>query len=145
MSDVTFAQELFEQAWTEQRYPRVKDRLYVAWRFMKPKVEPQIDRPFTLRRVRALANGESRRIDGAEINALKQAVIEGAKREQEELRKRLSSLDEILTVSLAEQSGEAVEAQGAPTYRRGAPASGQGEETGADGNGNPARTGGVAL
>ena len=90
MSDVFYAQNLFREAFPEQRYGSVKAALYEAHRFLSRKVTKE----FTYRRARSIHEGKARRIDAEEMEALKLALIEESKREQKHLRARLASLDE---------------------------------------------------
>ena len=92
MSDVFCAQNLFREAFPEHRYGSVKAALYEAHRFLSRKVAKE----FTYRRARSIHEGTARRIDAEEMEALKLALIEESKREQQILRARLASLDEIL-------------------------------------------------
>lgn len=108
MSDVAYARELFGQAFPEQRHGSVKAALYAAYRFMKPRVEPRIDREFTMRRVRSLHEGKCRRVDGAELEAIKAAMIEEARNEQKALRARLSTLDAVLATVEADLDRKAL-------------------------------------
>lgn len=106
MSDVAYAQNLFRDAFPASRYGKASAAVLAAYRFLKPRVEPRIERQFTLRRARSLHEGSVRRVDGAELEALKQAQIEEARREQHELRERLLRLDAALAVADAEFHGE---------------------------------------
>lgn len=92
MSDVLYAQNLFKEAFPARRYGSVKDMLYQAHKFMSKRVSKE----FSHRRARAIWEARARRIDGEEIDVLRLAVIEESKREQQELRARLASLDEML-------------------------------------------------
>lgn len=89
MSDVFYAQNLFREAFPESRYGSVKAALYAAHRALGRKLAKE----FTYRRARAIHEGKARRIDAAEMEALKLALIEENKREQQNLRARLASLD----------------------------------------------------
>ena len=119
MSDVVFAQELMREAFPARRYGKVDAALYAAYRFMKPLVEPRISREFTMRRVRSLHEGAARRVDGAELDALKQAKIEEIRRESKELRVRLARLEETLAVVDAVPAGETMAAYRAPSRELG--------------------------
>ena len=90
MSDVFYAQNLFREAFPERRYGSVKAALYEAHRFLSRKVSKE----FTYRRARSIHEGTARRIDAEEMEALKLALIEESKREQQNLRARLATLDE---------------------------------------------------
>jgi len=92
MSDVFYAQNLFREAFPESRYGSVKAALYAAHRTLSRKLAKE----FTYRRARTIHEGTARRIDAAEMEALKLALIEENKREQQYLRARLASLDETL-------------------------------------------------
>ena len=95
MSDVFYAQNLFREAFPEQRYGSVKAALYEAHRFLSRKVTKE----FTYRRARSIHEGKARRIDAEEMEALKLALIEESKREQQNLRARLASLDEKIAAA----------------------------------------------
>lgn len=92
MSDIFYAQNLFREAFPERRYGSVKAALYEAHRFLSRKVTKE----FTYRRARSIHEGTARRIDAEEMEALKLALIEESKREQQTLRARLASLDETI-------------------------------------------------
>ena len=96
MSDVAVAQNLFREAFPVKRYGKVDAALFEAYRFLKPKVEPRIERKFTMRRVRSLHEGSLKRVDGAELDALKEAKIEEMKRERKEIIERLAALESRL-------------------------------------------------
>ncbi|WP_244974822.1 hypothetical protein [Nitratireductor aquimarinus] len=93
MSDVAYAQSLFREAFPKSRYGKVDALLYEAYRFLKPRVENRIERPFTIRRCETLHRGTARRVDGAELDALKEARIEEMKRERKEIIERLAALE----------------------------------------------------
>ena len=61
-----------------------------------------------MRRVRSIWEGTARRIDSEEMDALREAVKEEARREQIELRTRLASLDEKIAAFDAATSRQAV-------------------------------------
>lgn len=110
MSDIAYAKRLMDEAFPPQRFGNVQAALLEAYRFMKPKVEPRIERPFTFRRVRSLHEGSARRVDGAELDALKLAQIEEARREHRELRARLAHLEEALAMADAAEIGPSLAA-----------------------------------
>lgn len=114
MSDIAYAKRLMDEAFPPQRFGNVQAALLEAYRFMKPKVEPRIERPFTFRRVRSLHEGSARRVDGAEMDALKLAQIEEARREHRELRARLAHLEEALAMADAAPAGAPVGAYRSP-------------------------------
>lgn len=95
MSDTILAQELMRDAFPTRKYGSVKAAVYEAYRFMRPKVLKE----FTLRRARSIWEGAARRIDSEETAALSQAIIEEARREQQELRNRLERLDIALATA----------------------------------------------
>lgn len=92
MDDVLHARELLQQGFPENRYGSVKGLLYEAQRYISRKVKKE----FTHRRTRSIWEGTARRIDSEEMDALRLAVFEESKREQQELRARLASLDAML-------------------------------------------------
>lgn len=98
MSDVAYAQSLLREAFPARKYGKVDAALYAAYRFMKPLVEPRIDREFTMRRVRSLHEGSARRVDGAEMEALKRAQIEELRRERRDIIERLEILEKAIAV-----------------------------------------------
>lgn len=89
MTDAFYAQNILKEAFPEQRYGSVKGAIYAAYRFISPKVTKDI----TERRIRSIRDGTARRIDAEEMEVLKAALIEEARREQTELRSRLAALD----------------------------------------------------
>lgn len=92
MSDVFYAQNIFREAFPQRRYGSVKAALYEAHRFLSRRVR----KDFTERRARSLWEGTAKRIDAEEMEALKAALHEEARREQIEIRARLAALDEKL-------------------------------------------------
>lgn len=106
MSDTVYAQSLFKEAFPLSRYGKAAAAICEAYRILKPLVEPHIEREFTVRRARSLHEGSARRVDGAEIEALKLAQIKEARREQQELRERLARLDAALAVADEDFHGE---------------------------------------
>lgn len=93
MNDVVYAQALFIEAFPERRFGSVKAMLNEATRFLSRKVTKE----FTHRRARSIWEATARRIDSEEMDALRIAVLEESKREQQELRARLASLDAMLS------------------------------------------------
>ena len=92
MTDVSYARNLFREAFSERRHGSVKAAIYAGYRFVSRKVAKQ----FTERRARSIWEGAARRIDSEEMDALRLALIEESKREQAELRSRLAALDALL-------------------------------------------------
>lgn len=106
MSDTDYHCWMIREAFPRQRYGGTKGAIYAAFRFIAPKVTKQ----FTERRARSIWEGTARRIDAEESAAIRLAKIEEARREQRELRERLSSLDAALAVLDEEFHGPAREA-----------------------------------
>lgn len=63
---------------------------------------------FTRRRAETVWQGSVRRMDSWEMDALRQAEIEEAINEQEELRSRLADLDAKLAKAYAQEAGSLV-------------------------------------
>lgn len=95
-SDAMTAKRLFSQAFPAQRYGKIEVAIYEAYRFLKPLVEPRIEREFTLRRVRSLHEGKAKRVDGAELDALQLAKIEEVRREYKDCKARLEKLEKAI-------------------------------------------------
>lgn len=110
VSDAIQARELFREAFPVSRYGKVAAALLEGYRFMKPLVETRIDRAFTMRRVRSLHEGKAKRVDGAELDALKLAKFEEERREYKELKKRLEQMEGALAMADATLSRQAVDA-----------------------------------
>lgn len=110
ITDTTAAQSLFDEGFPARRYGSAKAAINAAYRFISNRVAKQ----FTYRRARSLKEGTARRVDSEEMDALRLAVLEENRREQQELRSRLAALDKILAnaveasprSSLAGQGGE---------------------------------------
>lgn len=96
MTDALTAKSLFSQAFPAQRYGKIEVAIYEAYRFLKPLVEPRIEREFTLRRVRSLHEGKAKRVDGAELDALNLAKIEEVRREYNDCKARLERLEKAI-------------------------------------------------
>lgn len=109
MSDVTYCREAIREAFPKSRYGSVFSAQVEAFNFLRRQVEKEM----TLRRVRAIWEGKARRIDGEEKDALRRAKIEEARREQQELRQRLSQLEQTLAALDARQAGFVGEDTGA--------------------------------
>lgn len=80
------------EAFPEARYGSVKSAQYEAFRFLCRRVSKEM----TMRRVRSIWEGAARRIDGEEKDALREAKIEEARREQRDIRQRLTKIDAFL-------------------------------------------------
>lgn len=113
MSDVFYAKTLFEDAFPFWRYGSVKAMTRAAHVFVSKRVTKE----FTFRRARSIWEGKARRIDGEEIDALREAVYEETRREQQELRARLAALDEMLAEANTGSAGEKV-AEARALFRR---------------------------
>ena len=108
MSDTAYAQSLFNEAFPVGRHGSVKAALYAGYRFLSPRLQ----KDFTLRRARAIREGQAKRIDAEEMAALKAAQLEEARNEQKELRARLARLDAALALLDEEAIGGPLAAQG---------------------------------
>lgn len=107
MSSAIFeARDLFREAFSLRRYGKLDNAFYHAVRFISPKVQKE----FTTRRARSIHEGTARRIDSEEMDALREAVKEEARREQIELRTRLAALDAKIAAFDAATSRQTVEA-----------------------------------
>jgi vacuolar-type H+-ATPase subunit I/STV1 len=92
MNAVFEARDTFRDAWPLRRYGKLDNVFYQAVRFISPRVT----KDFTPRRARSIYEGTARRIDSEEMDAIRAALIEESRREQEELRARLAALDETI-------------------------------------------------
>jgi len=108
MSDVVFAQGMIREAFPKDLYGGYKAAVYAAYRFISPRVSKR----FTERRARAIWDGEARRIDMEEADALRAALIEEAKNETARLRARLASLDEKIAAFDAVTASQALAKSG---------------------------------
>lgn len=116
MSSAIFeARDLFREAFSLRRYGKLDNAFYHAVRFISPKVQKE----FTARRARSIHEGTARRIDSEEMDALREAVKEEARREQIELRTRLASLDAKIAAFDAATSRQAVAADRSGSDRMG--------------------------
>lgn len=104
MSDTIYARDLIREAFPRERHGSVIAAQCAAYSAIRKAVAKEI----TLRRIRSIWEGKARRIDNEEAVALRRAKIEEARREQIELRQRLSRLDAELAsldASLAGSTG----------------------------------------
>lgn len=115
MSDIVLAQGMIREAFPKELYGGYKSAVYAAYRFMSPRVGKR----FTERRARAIWDGEARRIDMEEADALRTALIEEAKNETARLRARLASLDAKIAAFDALTASQAVAADRQSTGRMG--------------------------
>lgn len=110
MCDTAYHMNLMREAFPRERYGGAKSAIYAAFRYMSPKVH----KPFTERRARSIWEGTAKRIDAEESAVLKKAALEGARREQAELRERLARLDASLAAYGEDQAGETLATNSAP-------------------------------
>ena len=104
LCDTAEAQSDMHEAFGVRRYGSVKAAHNAAYEFMKPYSEGQ-RRELKFRRIRQLWEGKAAVVAGWEKDALRRAKIEEAKREQQELRERLSELDQALAILDQRQAG----------------------------------------
>lgn len=98
------ARDLMRDAWPIHRYGKLDNIFYHAVRFISLRVT----KDFTQRRARSIWEGNARRIDSEEMDALRAALVEEAHREQRELTARLASLDEKIAAFEAAAHREAL-------------------------------------
>ena len=91
-TDVFEARQLLQTAFPVRRYGKLDNVFFEACKF----VNRFVSKEFTQRRARSIWEGTARRIDAAEMDALRLAIHEEMKREQSELRARLAALDASL-------------------------------------------------
>lgn len=108
MNAAVAAKNEMRAAFPLSRYGKLDNVFYQAVRFIAPRVE----KTFTQRRARALWEGSARRVDSDEMDALRAAKYEEHRREQEELRARLASLDKMLAVLDAHETRSALAERG---------------------------------
>lgn len=101
MSDTVYARDLIREAFPRERHGSVIAAQCAAYTAIRKAVSKEI----TLRRIRSIWEGRARRIDNEEAVALRRAKIEEARREQIELRIRLSQLDAALAQMDADMAG----------------------------------------
>ena len=107
------ARDLFREAFSPRRYGKLDNVFYEAVRLIAPRVRKQ----FTQRRARSIYEGTARRIDSEEMDALREAQWEQARREQQELRATLAALDEKIAALDAAVARKAM-AEDRPRSRR---------------------------
>lgn len=107
MSPTFAARELMRETWPLQRHGKLDNIFHLAVRFISPRVEKQ----FTPRRARSIWEGTARRIDSEEMDALREALVEEARREREETRARLAALDKKIAAFEAASHRQAVESK----------------------------------
>lgn len=101
MSDVTLANDLIREAYPTARYGNAKAAIWAAYRGLSLR---------SIRRARALYNGEAKRVDAHEMDALRRAAIEELARERNRALEKIRSLE-----AMAARSGD----HGASTAIRG--------------------------
>lgn len=106
MSPIAEAQIEIRAAFPLARYGKLENVFYEAVRFISPRVVKE----FTPRRARSIWEGTARRIDSDEMDALRAAKYEEARREQQELRARLAALDKKIAAFDAASSSASVAA-----------------------------------
>lgn len=89
MSDVTLASELIREAYPSARYGNAKAAIWAAYRGLKLR---------SIRRARALYNGEAKRVDAHEMDALRRAAIEELARERNRALEKIRSLEAMASV-----------------------------------------------
>lgn len=89
MSDVTLASELIREAYPPARHGNAKGAIWAAYRGLKLR---------SIRRARALYNGEAKRVDAHEMDALRRAAIEELARERNRALERIRSLEAMASL-----------------------------------------------
>lgn len=86
MSDVTLASELIREAYPPNRHGNAKGAIWAAYRGLKLR---------SIRRARALYNGEAKRVDAHEMDALRRAAIEELARERTRALERIEAIEAL--------------------------------------------------
>lgn len=89
MSDVTLATELIREAYPTARYGNAKAAIWAAYRGLHLK---------SVRRARSLYNGEARRVDAHEMDALRRAAIVELHNARIKAKARIEALEHMATV-----------------------------------------------
>lgn len=105
--DSEFYRDVARETWPRQRFGSVKASINAMQRFISPRVRKE----FTHRRARSIMEGTARRIDAEEASAIRQAQIEEARREHQELKVRLARLDAALAAVDPDFFGPEMEAR----------------------------------
>lgn len=87
MSDVALATELIREAYPSGRYGNAKGAIWAAYRGLKLR---------SIRRARSLYNGEAKRIDAHEMDALRRAALEQVKHERDRAMARIEALEAVV-------------------------------------------------
>lgn len=111
MNDAVLAQGFIREAFPKEIYGGYKAAVYAAYRYISPRVSKR----FTERRARAIWDGEARRIDMEEADALRAALIEEAKNETHRLRARLATLDQKIAAFDAVTARQTLEKDSRPS------------------------------
>lgn len=89
MSDVTTARTLIQEAYPAAAWGSAKAAIWQAYRSLKLTSE---------RRARAIWNGEVRRVDSWEMEALRDAALRRARIEHERTKGRIATLEAALRI-----------------------------------------------
>ena len=95
MSDVLAAQDLIREAFPVAKYGSAKAAVWAAYRRLKFRTE---------RRARALWDGGARRVDAAEMDALRRAVLQRAREEHARTKTRIAALEMALGIHAQDES-----------------------------------------
>lgn len=87
VSDVAHASELIRDAFPVSKYGNATAACWAAFLHLKLKTE---------RRARSIWNGEARRIDGWEMDALRRAALEESRRERQRTLDKIAALEAAL-------------------------------------------------
>lgn len=92
------------EAFPTRRTGSVKASIYEAYKLLRPRLVKE----FTPRRARSIWEGKARRIDGEEMDALREAKMMEARREHRELKERLAALDAAFALYDTGTTGKAL-------------------------------------
>ncbi len=96
MTDAATASEYMQDAFPVKRYGNAKAATWAAYRKLKLETE---------RRARAIWNGEARRIDAHEMDALKKAVLDELHLSRKEALERIERLERELSHTVEDLGG----------------------------------------
>lgn len=88
MSDVTLASELIREAYPPSRYGNAKAAIWAAYRGLKLR---------STRRARALYNGEAKRVDAHEMDALRRAAVKELEHARTHALERIAEIERMAT------------------------------------------------
>jgi hypothetical protein len=108
MSDTSIYSVEMRDAFPKARYGGAKAAVYAAYRFISPRVK----KIFTERRARSIWEGAARRIDAEEAAVIRLAKIEENRREYQEIKQRLHSLEAALAAADEAMPGPSLDACG---------------------------------